>query len=68
MGQVVIKLDDVISGDILNQWFDLQEVDEDSDWRRKKSFLYRNFYKSHINLAMKKSKTVSSLIGCEIEF
>ena len=31
MGQVVIKLDDVISGDILNQWFDLQEVDEDSD-------------------------------------
>merc|ERR1719210_3050739 len=31
MGQVVIKLDDVISGDILNQWFDLLEVDEDSD-------------------------------------
>ena len=31
MGQVVIKLDDVTSGDILSQWFDLQEVDEDSD-------------------------------------
>ena len=31
MGRVVIPLSEIISEDVMSQWFDLYEVDEDSD-------------------------------------
>ena len=54
MGRVIIELSEIPQKRIDNQWFDLVEVDEDSDWR-KKSFLRRTFQRS------KKSKTISIL-------